>query len=355
MNRDNQNIRRVLVSDAQLIKEIGIYSGRLSDIQNRIRELLIDSNKPSYLITLDNVVVCLVTFIPTDIDAKNVRLNLSFNKKIMIESYYEKVLKCLLNKGFLDKQYHKISLYLRVDEIEFSRAALKCGMIQEAVLHDELINDEGEYCDAGLFYILLPEYRGYNVGFLAFQRGIVAVYGTDEYIDKVALFKYGDQIDDYFTRSVAKYIGIADRAGCFLPKNRIEYSNIEDDEYLPSEVSKALFELKEYFLKRREKFDIIFKFPSGTSFQQAVWRVLSEIPYGSTWSYEDVALKLSSDPKEARKLTRAVGAACSENPIPIIVPCHRVIGKDGKLVGFAYGIDIKDFLLQHESLFITII
>ena len=67
-------------------------------------------------------------------------------------------------------------------------------------------------------------------------------------------------------------------------------------------------------------------------------------------SYEDVACALcDNNIRQARKITRAVGAACSENPVAIVVPCHRVIGKDGNLVGYSAGLDIKDYLLLHES------
>jgi O-6-methylguanine DNA methyltransferase len=81
-----------------------------------------------------------------------------------------------------------------------------------------------------------------------------------------------------------------------------------------------------------------------------VWNALNSIPYGGTASYEDIALMLTDGKRsEARKITRAVGSACSDNPVAIIVPCHRVIGKDGSIVGYSAGIDIKDYLLLHES------
>ena len=103
---------------------------------------------------------------------------------------------------------------------------------------------------------------------------------------------------------------------------------------------------------KRATFDIRYRFMRGTEFQLKVWKLLTSIPYGTTASYEDIALKLCEGNRfEARKVTRAVGAACSDNPISIIVPCHRVIGKDGNLVGYSAGLDIKDYLLLHESFF----
>ena len=84
--------------------------------------------------------------------------------------------------------------------------------------------------------------------------------------------------------------------------------------------------------------------PSGTPFQRQVWASMKRIPYGETLSYGGVAEKIDSSP-------RAVGAACGRNPIPILVPCHRVVGKDGALVGYSggEGVETKRYLLEHEG------
>ncbi|MCQ2467189.1 MAG: methylated-DNA--[protein]-cysteine S-methyltransferase [Clostridia bacterium] len=355
MASDDFRIRRLLISDASLLREAEIYTGSIISIENKIREMILDKSKLAYVILHNDLLVCLATMIPTCIGSNNVRLNILFSSLSVDPEYYEKVISLILYKGFFDKKFHKISLVIGVNDYLLASAAVDCGMIQEAVLHDEILNDEDEYIDAGLFYALLPEYKGYNVGFVPFQRGVVAIYGADTYVDGVSIYRYEDKIDDYLSLTVAKHIGIADKYGFLLPRNDEAYSEINDDEFLPDEVAKAVLQMKEYFLKKREKFEINCRFVTGTSFQHSVWRLLNDIDYGVTVSYEDIALKLTSNTNEARKLTRAVGSACSENPIPIIIPCHRVIGKDGKLVGYSGGIDIKDFLLQHESLFTTVI
>ena len=87
----------------------------------------------------------------------------------------------------------------------------------------------------------------------------------------------------------------------------------------------------------------------GTDFQLSVWEELCSIPYGSTSSYGDIAEKLVSDKEKANMLSRAVGNAVGHNPISIIVPCHRVIGSDGRLTGYAGGIDRKKKLLALEK------
>ena len=102
-------------------------------------------------------------------------------------------------------------------------------------------------------------------------------------------------------------------------------------------------QLEEYFAGTRRVFDLPLD-PGGTAFQQRVWRVLRAIPYGETWSYQRVAVALGSPSS-----TRAVGAANGQNPLAIVVPCHRVIGADGSLTGYAGGLPIKRWLLEHES------
>ena len=102
-------------------------------------------------------------------------------------------------------------------------------------------------------------------------------------------------------------------------------------------------QLQEYFAGERTKFDLPITF-SGTEFQQQTWQALLTIPYGETRSYSEQA-HLIGNPKAVR----AVGRTNGLNPIPIVVPCHRVIGKSGKLTGYAGGLNIKKFLLQLES------
>lgn len=101
-------------------------------------------------------------------------------------------------------------------------------------------------------------------------------------------------------------------------------------------------QLEEYFEQRRVVFDIPLD-PVGTEFQLKAWRVLSTIPYGTTISYAEQARALG----DVRK-ARAVGGANGRNPIPIVIPCHRVIGSDGSLTGFALGTDLKQTLLDLE-------
>ena len=105
----------------------------------------------------------------------------------------------------------------------------------------------------------------------------------------------------------------------------------------------AKTEIIEYINKERKKFSIPLS-PTGTNFQKSVWAIIENIPYGETRTYGDIANQINSAP-------RPIGGACSKNPIPIIIPCHRVIGTKNKLTGFSggFGVQTKQSLIKLES------
>lgn len=107
-------------------------------------------------------------------------------------------------------------------------------------------------------------------------------------------------------------------------------------------LSAAVRQLGEYFAGERTEFDLPLD-AAGTTFQHQAWAALVRIPYGQTVSYGEQAVMLGDKNK-----ARAVGAANGKNPIPIVVPCHRVVGSNGQLTGFAGGLDAKAWLLRHE-------
>ncbi len=102
-------------------------------------------------------------------------------------------------------------------------------------------------------------------------------------------------------------------------------------------------QLQEYFNGKRKTFNFKYKM-KGTDFQKKVWQALCDIPYGETRTYKDIAIAIGNE-----KACRAVGMANNKNPISIAVPCHRVIGTSGKLVGYASGLDMKEYLLKLEN------
>jgi methylated-DNA-[protein]-cysteine S-methyltransferase len=125
----------------------------------------------------------------------------------------------------------------------------------------------------------------------------------------------------------------------FSKDERVKVGEVKDTPLL----NRAAKQLEEYFAGKRKAFDLTLA-PKGTDFQRAVWNELIKIPYGETKSYGEIA-KAVGNPKAAR----AVGMANNRNPISIIIPCHRVIGASGDLVGYGGGLHIKAALIEHEK------
>ena len=148
----------------------------------------------------------------------------------------------------------------------------------------------------------------------------------------------------YYYNSYLGKIGIAEE------NNKITDVFFENDKlegkYIINETDvlrQAALQLEEYFQGKRKTFSLDLA-PEGTDFMKKVWKELSNIPYGQTVCYKDIAIAIGNE-----KACRAVGMANNRNPIPIFIPCHRVIGKNGALVGYSSGVDIKVKLLELES------
>lgn len=145
------------------------------------------------------------------------------------------------------------------------------------------------------------------------------------------------------------------RCSLNMPSPVGELCLVGDDRFLTAIVfghgedapSPVLYEakrqLEEYFAGERREFDLPLQ-PEGTEFQKKVWAALTLIPYGETACYKDIAARIGNE-----KACRAVGMANNRNKIPIVIPCHRVIGADGSLVGYGGGLKIKEKLLELES------
>ncbi len=112
---------------------------------------------------------------------------------------------------------------------------------------------------------------------------------------------------------------------------------------IPAQIQKCINQLDEYFKGKRKEFSVGIN-PAGTEFQGKIWNLLIKIPYGKTISYLELSKQFGNE-----KAIRAIASANGKNPIPIIIPCHRVIGNDGSLTGYAGGLLKKQWLLEHEG------
>ena len=152
----------------------------------------------------------------------------------------------------------------------------------------------------------------------------------------------------YYTYHDTKIGEIRLRAddGGLLAVDHVNQQQVTEEEWVSDRchpiLQQATRELDEYFSATRRTFQVPLN-PKGTKFQLQVWNALTTIPYGETATYSDIAQKIDNP-----KAVRAVGAANGKNPLSIFIPCHRVIGKQGKLVGYAGGVEVKKILLSLE-------
>ena len=151
--------------------------------------------------------------------------------------------------------------------------------------------------------------------------------------------RYGQYLDT----SIGK-LYMAEEDG-FLVELGTGSARTEDCQQETETLKNAAQQLQEYIVGKRYEFTIPIC-GKGTDFQQSVWKALRDIPYGETRTYGEIAAAVGN-----AKAARAVGGACNKNPIMIIVPCHRVIGADGRMVGFGGGLALKEKLLKLEGIF----
>lgn len=148
----------------------------------------------------------------------------------------------------------------------------------------------------------------------------------------------------FFYQTPIGKIGIAENGNAIT--NLYFHDDIIPDDTVVKEtelLKDAGRQLEDYFSGKRKHFELPLE-PSGTEFMLNVWKTLQKIPYEQTRNYQEIAQIIGNE-----NASRAVGLANNKNPIPVIIPCHRVIGKDGKLTGYRGGLNIKDYLLKLEK------
>jgi O-6-methylguanine DNA methyltransferase len=345
----------VRINDSSRLRENVFPEMKMNDLTSFIRSSIADSSIRLYVASVSDIeepaVLGLVGLYSIHRIHNNACIYCRFSRNGFVDQSERKALKrktidTVLRIAFFSMQLHKVSWNIAISDLESGETAESCGMRQEAVLEEELFIN-GAYVDAGMFSLLASEYPDYSVAFIPFPKGVIAVRGSSEFIEGVRFYPFDEGIEDSFDRTVAIRTGIADTDGKVRTEPIKDLSDIKAS--LPNEVAKAAREMAEYLKKARTKFSVNVNFSHGSDFQRLVWEEIKKIPYGATVSYEDIAMALTGNDKvAARNLTRAVGSACSDNPVPVIIPCHRVIGKDGRLVGFSSGVEIKEFLIEHE-------
>jgi O-6-methylguanine DNA methyltransferase len=223
------------------------------------------------------------------------------------------------------------------------------GCLQSTRYHVETSLHEDVY----LYALIRPRQAYVSVAFFPFSKAVLAIVGDDQGLQSTQFVRYGERTDDVRIQESAEWFNLLDSQGR-LPDRQTVMAHFAGRSWLcaadaPDVLQAAARQINDYFHGLRKQFDVPLHLEQGSPFQQKVWRALADIPFGVTRTYEDIACTISQENTiEARKMARAVGSACGANPLPLILPCHRVIGKNGRLVGFSGGLDIKEYLLAHE-------
>ncbi len=214
-------------------------------------------------------------------------------------------------------------------------------------LADEVGREKGLFsltADTSHLTFYAPELCNRQVSFMPWPFGYLAIM-TNEARDKIESIEFvrgnTESLCDR-VKMAAAFAGLIDSEGKVIEGKEI-HSSIDEAEVLV----KARDELAAY-LETGSEPSVDYEFPEGTLFQQRVWEETAKIPFGSVKTYSDIALLIEPDQVKAGRLARAVGQALGANPLPIIIPCHRVIGANRDLTGFSGGVDIKEHLLQME-------
>jgi O-6-methylguanine DNA methyltransferase len=212
--------------------------------------------------------------------------------------------------------------------------------------------------DIRLFVLHRPLQQRVGVAFIPFGKGVLAIAAdTDGLLDSY-LAHHGQKLAPERLQEAAEWLDLLDEEG-FLLEPEVILRRISEQPWLvtpaaPPLLEEAAKQAADYFQGKRNTFDLPLHLEQGSPFQQLVWQALQTIPFGQIRTYQEIAQIVGgADRQIARRMARAVGAACGANPLPLIIPCHRVIGKDGRLVGFSGGLDFKEYLLAHEIMGLT--
>jgi O-6-methylguanine DNA methyltransferase len=352
LNRYDLSAMRL--SDAQRLRQDGfLIQGKatLQAIREMMRLLQGLCNREVWLASSeDGQIAAIAGFQVIDLTTCRAVLHLYLGNKPLDQS----CLMAVLHKAFYDLNLYRLELAMTPDMDACLTSFLETGWREEGKmrygLFDSLLQ---RHQDVVMYSILRPELPEPASAFIPFSKGVFALTGNQDLLQETDFIRFGDPFRVQPQRESAELLGLLDANGRLVARPAMQ-GILSGKPFIasanaPGLILEAAAQVVEYFAGRRTSFDLPLDLGQGSEFQRRVWLKLADIPYGSTWNYEQLAYNLGPpDQALARKTARAVGSACSANPLPLILPCHRVIGKDGKLVGFTSGLDIKEYLLAHE-------
>jgi len=351
------SIRQLVTEDASLLISRRFFSGTRKEGKMRIEEIIKSAGKGNaYLLKEsdpdDGMLLC--GFSATDSVTNQATLWMRYpagTKQASAEpafSFESKAISFLLYEGFHRRKFHKLNFCIKAGDIRMIELLDSYQWNREGVFRDHFCI-EGRYDDGIQYAMLEDDFSIYSTSLVPFLSGYLAVQATDDAVFGVSILKEGEPVPEFIAKNEEINGRISEKN---IIKRAVDPCQTISSAKAYPYLSNAANQLFEYTLGARTQFGLSFEFSGATDFQKQVWNAAIQVPFGQTRTYEEIARKLTPKNKntDLRLLSRAVGTALGKNAIMIAIPCHRVIGKDGKLKGFAGGLEVKDYLLSHEML-----
>ena len=260
------------------------------------------------------------------------------------EALWQRAVSFLVYELFYIGKNIKAHFYVPSDRPPFYHEILtRSGFRHDGTMRDHCFRRD-HYADAGILSMTGIEFMRCSTGLVPLLGEHLIVRASYDRVFEIGVIKRDEPMPPIAEELIRKTpphtdSGLGDDSG----------DGIHDPQAYPY-VIRVLRELREYLEGKRKVFELEPEYHDATEFQKTVWAATIKVPFGQTQSYEAISQQIGihRQGKNPTILSRAVGTALSRNPVMIVIPCHRIIGKDGKLRGFAGGLDIKDFLLTHE-------
>lgn len=337
-------IKPLRIADAAILRKLGVFPGSLKRVEASIRHLQAVSEQDCLLVTRagpdGDPEYGFIALVPDPFHPEHGRLSLKASSSDLMPL----MLEMAARTAFVERSFLRIDTWVPLTESVAVYEEL--GFQTEGALPGVLFRNAPSV-ERKQLSLLKTRNIFPAVGIIPYHYGLITVTGTADRVESLAFHASGEPVADPYIRDHFQIWQLIDESG------HLDLSAVSLERALseprPPMVAQAVQEVKAYLARERVDFDLAVDLSCGSPFQQKVWSLLRQIPFGTTVTYLDIARQLAGDDiRKARSLTRAVGSACGANPVPIIVPCHRVIGHDGRLTGYSGGIQNKEFLLAHE-------
>jgi len=337
-------IKPLRIADAAILRKLGVFPGSLKRVEASIRHLQAVSEQDCLLLTRTGPdgepEYGFIALVPDPFHPEHGRLSLKASSPDLMPL----MLEMAARSAFVERSFLRIDTWVPLTESV--SVFEKLGFQPESTLSGDLFRT-APAVDRKQLGLLKTRNAFPAVGVIPYRYGLITVTGTADRVESLAFHASGETVTDPYIRDHFHIWRLLDESSQLtLSPDSLERAQSEPR---PPMVAQAVQEVKAYLARDRVDFDLTIDLSCGSPFQQKVWDLLRQIPFGTTVTYLDIARQLAGDDiRKARSLTRAVGSACGANPVPIIIPCHRVIGHDGRLTGYSGGIQNKEFLLAHE-------